>query len=580
VGDGSISEAKLADAAVTASKIADGSVDESKLADESVTAAKLAEGAVTADNIEDGAVSTVKINTVGAGAGQTLVFADGELQWGAPSGQGVISEVEAGNGLEGGGTSGTVTLGIASEGIGSGMIGENAIRNEHLATNAVNTDEIANEAVTGAKIGVGALPLNRLTIDGAAEDELLTFNGNTPVWQALEIPNGSIVTNKIEDGAVTRAKLSTQGASADEVLTYNGTAIIWEAPPGAGPGSVGTSELADDAVTTAKLADDAVATAQLQNGAVSTAKLENQAVATNKIEDAAVTAAKIANSAVDSQQLANNAVTSAKLADESVMLANINVSEGSNQQVLTIQGNSATWAAAGAISPGSVGTDELADNSVSTAKIQTSAVTTGKIDNTAVTTAKLEDGAVTTLKIAPLAVDPLLQINTTGGSPGQFLVLTGGGVLQWTNTIPGDLNVTGDLTKGGGSFKIDHPLDPKNKYLYHSFVESDEMMNVYSGNVDLDADGRAVVKLPDWFEAVNQDFRYQLTCIGGYAPVYIEKEIEDGSFVVAGGSPDLRVSWQVTAVRHDPFANMRRIEVEVEKPAGEKGTYLHPEAYK
>jgi hypothetical protein len=95
--------------------------------------------------------------------------------------------------------------------------------------------------------------------------------------------------------------------------------------------------------------------------------------------------------------------------------------------------------------------------------------------------------------------------------------------------------VIGNLSKGGGSFKIDHPLDPANKYLYHSFVESPDMMNVYNGNVVLDANGEAVVVLPDWFEALNRDFRYQLTCIGGFAPVYIAEEIANNQFKIAGG---------------------------------------------
>src|SRR5262249_38140051 len=83
----------------------------------------------------------------------------------------------------------------------------------------------------------------------------------------------------------------------------------------------------------------------------------------------------------------------------------------------------------------------------------------------------------------------------------------------------GRVQVTGTLTKGGGSFKIDHPLDPANKYLYHSFVESPDMMNVYNGNILLDANGEAWVELPEWFEALNRDFRYQLTSIGGLAPL-------------------------------------------------------------
>jgi hypothetical protein len=82
-------------------------------------------------------------------------------------------------------------------------------------------------------------------------------------------------------------------------------------------------------------------------------------------------------------------------------------------------------------------------------------------------------------------------------------------------TFNGDVLVTGYLEKQGGGFKIDHPLDPQNQYLNHSFVESPDMMNIYNGNVILDTNGEAWIELPDWFEALNQDFRYQLTAIGG-----------------------------------------------------------------
>jgi len=143
----------------------------------------------------------------------------------------------------------------------------------------------------------------------------------------------------------------------------------------------------------------------------------------------------------------------------------------------------------------------------------------------------------------------------------------------------GNVQVIGNLSKGGGSFKIDHPLDPANKYLYHSFVESPDMMNVYNGNVVLDANGEAVVLLPDWFGALNRDFRYQLTCIGGFAPVYIAEEIANNQFKIAGGKPGMKVSWQVTGIRQDAWANAHRIPVEEEKNAREHGYYLHPELY-
>jgi trimeric autotransporter adhesin len=144
----------------------------------------------------------------------------------------------------------------------------------------------------------------------------------------------------------------------------------------------------------------------------------------------------------------------------------------------------------------------------------------------------------------------------------------------------GNVFVSGNLSKGGGSFKIDHPLDPANKYLSHSFVESPDMMNIYNGNIGLDGKGEAVVSLPEWFDALNKDFRYQLTAIGAPGPnLYIAEEIAGNQFKIAGGKPGTKVSWQVTGVRQDAFANANRIKVEEEKTGSARGSYLHPELF-
>jgi hypothetical protein len=156
---------------------------------------------------------------------------------------------------------------------------------------------------------------------------------------------------------------------------------------------------------------------------------------------------------------------------------------------------------------------------------------------------------------------------------------TGSPCAGWAGYFAGQVRVTGLVVKGGGGFQIDHPLDPEKKYLHHSFVESPDMKNVYDGAVTLDAGGEAVVELPDYFETVNMDFRYQLTCVGGFAPVYVAQEISGNRFAIAGGRPGLKVCWQVTGVRRDPFAEANRIQVEVDKPPEAVGKYLHPEAY-
>jgi hypothetical protein len=144
----------------------------------------------------------------------------------------------------------------------------------------------------------------------------------------------------------------------------------------------------------------------------------------------------------------------------------------------------------------------------------------------------------------------------------------------------GDVTVEGTLSKGAGSFKIDHPLDPENRYLYHSFVESPDMKNVYDGVAVLDARGEAVVELPDWFEALNRDFRYQLTAIGAPGPgLHVAQKVREHRFVIAGGAPGQEVSWQVTGIRQDPYAEKHRIPVEAPKPEDERGKYLHPGAW-
>jgi hypothetical protein len=144
----------------------------------------------------------------------------------------------------------------------------------------------------------------------------------------------------------------------------------------------------------------------------------------------------------------------------------------------------------------------------------------------------------------------------------------------------GNVFVEGTLGKSGGSFVIDHPQDPANKILEHSFVEAPQRLNVYDGTVTLDATGAATVRMPRYFRALNRDFRYQLTAIGTMAPgLHISKEIERSGFTIAGGAPGQKVCWQVTGVRQDAWAQKHPLRVERAKRRKDRGKYLNPDAF-
>ncbi|MCV2489934.1 hypothetical protein OF117_11220 [Geodermatophilus sp. YIM 151500] len=150
----------------------------------------------------------------------------------------------------------------------------------------------------------------------------------------------------------------------------------------------------------------------------------------------------------------------------------------------------------------------------------------------------------------------------------------------FAGNFDGNVRIFGNLTKTGTNmFQIDHPLDPENMYLRHASVESPEVLNVYSGNVETDGDGKASVGLPDYFEVLNRDARYQLTVIGEPAVAVVSREVRDNQFEIRTDRPGVKVSWQVTGVRNDAFMQRNPLAAEEQKSPEDRGTYLAPEAF-
>jgi len=245
-----------------------------------------------------------------------------------------------------------------------------------------------------------------------------------------------------------------------------------------------------------------------------------------------------------------------------------------------------TWVAAGVLGVANDNNADCCSNGVFGANLSTS----GHNNGGELTTAS-PGGVGGILENTGGGLSILARVNSSqnsfwvdGGGNGWFngaLQVNGGGSsFGGAVTINGNLQINGNLSKLSGSFKIDDPLDPANKYLSHSFVESPDMMNIYNGIARLDARGQAWVELPQYFEALNRDFRYQLTSIGASQPrLYIAREVGGNRFKIAGGKPGAKVSWQVTGIRQDAWANAHRIPNEEDKPLEKRGTYLYSEPY-
>ena len=144
------------------------------------------------------------------------------------------------------------------------------------------------------------------------------------------------------------------------------------------------------------------------------------------------------------------------------------------------------------------------------------------------------------------------EFPTADGSSGQVMMTDGSGQLSW-----------GTPAKTGGSFTIDHPLEPETKILNHYFIEGPEMRNIYEGSAVLDASGKTGVILPDYFNTLNRDPHVQLTGVGT-SDVYVAEEIQGNRFVI-GGKPGTKVYWQVTGERNDQSAEIIRIIMPVEQ---------------
>lgn len=319
IGDGQVVSAKIAADAIDGSKIADNAVDSEHIASGAIDDAHLSSGAksgvlgskrilqlVATADLSDPDAATKTISSWPETTEFPFTTTAGIIGDGSVVGIPVLLELTAGNSGQAHG------FNTNSSKVWLGQKGR-------YAAQVYNTDgSRLTDPDNGGNDVWAVITASERTTGGTYtirfySDEWGSGSGELVLAHPVTVANAySLVYPQI----VTLSDMALDALRSDSVMLSRVAA-------GIAAGTVGTAQLADDAVTVDKLADHAVAANHIKDGAVGTVALADNAVTEAKILDSSISSTKLNDGAVTNGKIGADAVDGSKIADDSIAAEHI-----------------------------------------------------------------------------------------------------------------------------------------------------------------------------------------------------------------------------------------------------------------